>query len=84
MPPKEAVKAPLKNPWLAAAAVVVGCLGAASGAAGRAPHILMFVADDTGTADLSYLGEDPDIRTPTIDRFATDGVRLSNYYVQPV
>lgn len=57
--------------------LLLACAGASP------PHILLFVADDTGTADLSYLGS-PDIQTPTIDKFAGEAVRLTNYYVQPV
>ena len=46
------------------------------------PNILMFVIDDLGWNDLSYKGSD--IKTPTIDKFANEGIRLQQYYVQRV
>ena len=44
------------------------------------PNILMFVIDDLGWNDTSYQGSD--IPTPTIDKFAKEGIRLQQYYVQ--
>ena len=44
------------------------------------PNILMFVIDDLGWNDTSYKGSD--IKTPTIDKFANEGIRLQQYYVQ--
>ena len=46
------------------------------------PNILMIVMDDLGWNDTSYKGSD--IPTPTIDKFANEGIRLQQYYVQPV
>eukprot|EP01047_Picozoa_sp_COSAG01_P028450 COSAG01_NODE_1910_length_8928_cov_33.079964_5_plen_55_part_00 len=44
--------------------------------------------DDWGSYDASYrmreLGRAPDIRTPNIDLLGAEGVRMSNYYVQPI
>ena len=42
----------------------------------------MFVIDDLGWNDTSYRGSD--IPTPTIDKFAKEGIRLQQYYVQRV
>ena len=44
------------------------------------PNILMFVIDDLGWNDTGYKGSD--IPTPTIDKFANEGIRLQQYYVQ--
>ncbi|XP_065888129.1 arylsulfatase B-like [Dysidea avara] len=44
------------------------------------PNILMIVIDDLGWNDTSYKGSD--IKTPTIDKFANEGIRLQQYYVQ--
>ena len=44
------------------------------------PNILMLVIDDLGWNDTSYKGSD--IETPTIDKFANEGIRLQQYYVQ--
>ena len=45
-----------------------------------ANHIVVIVADDLGHADLGYAGSD--VKTPTIDALAADGVKLTDYYVQ--
>ena len=45
-------------------------------------NILMIVVDDLGWNDTSYRGSD--IKTPTIDQFANEGIRLQQYYVQRV
>ena len=44
------------------------------------PNILMFVMDDLGWSDVGYKGSE--IPTPTIDKFAKEGIRLQQYYVQ--
>ena len=46
------------------------------------PNILMFVIDDLGWNDTSYQGSD--ILTPNIDKFAREGIRLQQYYVQRI
>ncbi|XP_078000117.1 arylsulfatase J-like [Glandiceps talaboti] len=48
----------------------------------RQPHIVFILADDLGWNDVGYHGSV--IKTPTIDSLAREGVRLENYYVQPV
>jgi arylsulfatase A-like enzyme len=44
------------------------------------PNILLIVSDDQGWPDLGCMGL-KDIQTPTLDRLAREGVRLTNYYV---
>ncbi|GFO10604.1 arylsulfatase b [Plakobranchus ocellatus] len=46
------------------------------------PHIVLVIADDMGYHDIGYHGSF--IQTPTMDQLAYEGVRLENYYVQPV
>jgi arylsulfatase A len=41
------------------------------------PNIIIFLADDLGFGDLGCYGN-PIIRTPNIDRFASEGVRLTD------
>jgi arylsulfatase A len=44
-----------------------------------APNILLIVSDDQGYNDLGLLGNG--ILTPSLDRIATEGTRLTNFYV---
>lgn len=46
------------------------------------PNIVFIMADDLGWYDVGYHGSD--IQTPHIDRLAASGVKLENYYVQPI
>jgi len=48
------------------------------GAAAR-PNILLLFADDLGYGDLNCYGC-PDIRTPNLDKFATEGVKFTRFY----
>ncbi|XP_033126280.1 arylsulfatase B-like [Anneissia japonica] len=48
----------------------------------KRPHIILFIADDYGYSDIGYHGSH--IKTPHLDRLALSGVRLNNYYVQPI
>lgn len=46
-----------------------------------APNILLILADDMGWRDVGY--NKSEIRTPVIDRLASDGVTFNRFYVQP-
>lgn len=46
------------------------------------PHIIFILIDDQGFNDIGY--HNPTIRSPTLDRLAAEGVKLENYYVQPI
>ena len=48
----------------------------------KPPHIVFIVADDYGYNDIGYHGSE--ILTPNLDKLSADGVRLENYYVQPI
>uniref|UniRef100_A0A3B3UB01 Sulfatase N-terminal domain-containing protein n=1 Tax=Poecilia latipinna TaxID=48699 RepID=A0A3B3UB01_9TELE len=48
----------------------------------RPPHIVFILADDLGWYDVGY--HSSEIRTPNLDKLSAQGVRLENYYVQPV
>jgi len=45
----------------------------------RPPNFVVIVADDLGYGDLSVYGH-PVIRTPNLDRMASEGVRLTHFY----
>ncbi|TRY92452.1 hypothetical protein DNTS_029602 [Danionella cerebrum] len=46
------------------------------------PHIVFFMVDDQGYNDIGYHGSE--IQTPVLDQLAGEGVKLENYYVQPI
>ncbi|XP_053232998.1 arylsulfatase I [Podarcis raffonei] len=68
---------PMGKPLPAAAAAA-----AASAALARPPHLIFILTDDQGFHDVGYHGSD--IQTPTLDRLAAEGVKLENYYIQPI
>ena len=45
------------------------------------PNVLFIVSDDQGWNDVGY--HDPELRTPYLDRLASEGVELACHYVQP-
>ncbi|KAM6469310.1 arylsulfatase I isoform 1-T2 [Liasis olivaceus] len=51
-------------------------------AVSRPPHLVFILTDDQGYHDVGYHGSD--IQTPTLDRLAAEGVKLENYYIQPI
>uniref|UniRef100_A0A3P9KVE5 Arylsulfatase I n=1 Tax=Oryzias latipes TaxID=8090 RepID=A0A3P9KVE5_ORYLA len=46
------------------------------------PHIVFIMTDDQGFNDIGY--HSSDIKTPTLDKLAAKGVKLENYYIQPI
>lgn len=46
------------------------------------PNILIILADDLGYGDVGFNGSD--IKTPNIDRIASEGVRLNQFYSCPM
>jgi arylsulfatase A-like enzyme len=47
------------------------------------PNVIVIVADDMGRNDVGFMGG-KEIKTPHLDRLAASGVRLQQFYVQPV
>jgi len=47
------------------------------------PNVVIILVDDMGYGDLSFTGN-PHLKTPAIDKFAKESVRLNNFYVCPV
>ena len=52
---------------------------AASAAEAAPPNVVIFLADDLGWGDLGCHGH-PRIKTPNLDRFATQGLRYTQCY----
>lgn len=48
------------------------------------PNILFIVTDDHGWGDLPSNWENTELRLPTLDRLATQGVRFPNYHTVPL
>ena len=63
-----------------ALAAVLG-LAACAATGQERPNILLIMADDLGWGDVGYNGAE--IRTPTLDRLAAEGIRLDRYYTHP-
>ena len=47
------------------------------------PNVLLIISDDQGYGDLSLYGN-PHVRTPNLDRLATNGVQFERFFVSPV
>src|SRR5688572_6691227 len=56
--------------------------GRAADSGALRPNIIFILTDDQGFADIGYHGSD--IQTPHLDRLADSGVKLEQFYVQPV
>jgi len=65
----------------AAGAALAGCrrLRAADPAPSRNPNLVVIMADDLGYGDIGCFGNEQ-IRTPTLDRLAAEGVRFTDFH----
>ena len=68
-----------KKTGLLRAAFAILLLTAAAAKAGTQPNILLIYVDDLGYGDLGSYGH-PVLQTPNIDKLASEGMRLTNYY----
>lgn len=50
------------------------------------PNVIVILADDYGFNDIGYHARqhDSDMKTPFLDKLAAEGIKLENYYVQPI
>lgn len=65
---------------LASVAVATAAVQTARAAKQDRPNILIIVSDDQGYHDLGCFGAE-DVKTPHLDRLASEGVRLTSFYV---
>src|ERR1022692_2224460 len=49
----------------------------------RKPNVIVVITDDQGHGDLGFHGN-PVIKTPNLDKFAKQSVRMKNFHVAPV
>jgi arylsulfatase A-like enzyme len=68
---------------LLAAASLQLSLGKAKASSLTKPHILYILADDVGWQDVGYNGA-KEIKTPNLDSLAKSGIKLEQFYVQPM
>ena len=68
--------------FLLSSSVAVLLLVARVSATASPPHLLFVVVDDLGWSDVGFHGSK--IQTPNIDKLASEGVVLDNYYVLPI
>ncbi|MBC8354481.1 MAG: sulfatase [Planctomycetes bacterium] len=52
-------------------------------AADRLPNLVIIFTDDQGYEDVGCFGS-PDIRTPRLDQMASEGMKFTNFYAQPI
>ncbi len=61
--------------------LLLACLACGSTALAAGPNIVVILADDLGWNDVGYHGSE--IRTPTLDTLAANGVVLNQFHSQP-
>src|SRR5690606_2900929 len=47
------------------------------------PNVILIITDDQGYGDLGITGN-PHVKTPVIDKFASESIRFNDFYVSPV
>jgi arylsulfatase len=47
------------------------------------PNVIIIMTDDQGYGDLGITGN-PHVKTPVIDKFASENIRFNNFFVSPV
>jgi arylsulfatase A len=60
---------------------ITGSLAKAGDSSDQKPNIVIILADDLGSADLSTYGA-PKIRTPELDRLASQGMKFTQFYAE--
>ncbi|NND97755.1 MAG: sulfatase [Pirellulaceae bacterium] len=64
-------------------ATCIFSLGKFVAGADRPPNLVVIFTDDQGYADVGCFGS-PDIRTPCLDAMASEGMKFTDFYAQPI
>lgn len=73
----------IKNTITVAAILILAFAGSVFAQEKIQPNVIIIMADDQGYGDLGITGN-PHIKTPVIDKFASENIRFNNFYVSPV
>ena len=72
----------MQNQLLCLTALLLSVPPLGSAEVAEKPNIILFLIDDLGWNDTGVQGAE--YSTPTIDQLAKEGIRLKQYYVQPL
>jgi arylsulfatase A-like enzyme len=72
-----------RNILLALAALLLTPLAVLHGTDAPKPNIVLIFIDDMGYADITPFGN-TQVRTPNLDKFATEGMKFTSFYAAPV
>lgn len=73
-----------KSGTIALGALLLACAFANADSAASRPNILFIVSDDHGWGDLPSNWDGTEVRLPTLEALASEGVRFSNYHTVPL
>ncbi len=59
----------------------LSCLNKGNAQSSKKPNIVFIIADDMGWSDIGY--NNPEIKTPHLDKLASTGVKLTHHYAMP-
>ena len=64
-------------------AIIIICSLSLVAVADDKPNFVVIFTDDQGYQDVGCFGS-PDIRTPRLDAMATEGMKFTSFYAQPI
>jgi arylsulfatase A-like enzyme len=73
------VSAMLRNSWLWIASTLVFASSGAAAEVGRAPNVVLVMADDQGWGDMGYYSH-PHLKTPNFDAMAKEAIRFDRFH----
>ena len=70
----------MRRPWIPSLALLAAVAAAQPPPAAQPPNVVIILADDMGYGDIGAFGH-PTIRTPHLDRMASEGQKWTSFYV---